>query len=82
VQFDSVKPCSRCKVTTVDQETGQVTGQEPLQTLGTFRSGAALGWDKRERSWTHAVFFGWNVVSRVSGVQLRVGDPVMPLPAA
>jgi len=32
--FHGVKPCSRCKVTTLDQDTGiSTTGQEPLATL-------------------------------------------------
>lgn len=36
--FRSVKPCSRCKVTTIDQASGEV-GQEPLRALGKFRTG-------------------------------------------
>lgn len=36
VLLQYVKPCSRCIVTTVDQETAAV-GKEPLKTLGTFR---------------------------------------------
>jgi uncharacterized protein YcbX len=35
-QLSYVKPCSRCKVTTIDQETGE-EGREPLKTLGQFR---------------------------------------------
>ncbi|PNH06438.1 MOSC domain-containing protein 2, mitochondrial [Tetrabaena socialis] len=72
VRLTSVKPCSRCKITTTDQATGEV-GDEPLETLGTIRSGKVLGWNKDQKSWTHAVFFGWNVVSRTPGV-LSVGD--------
>jgi hypothetical protein len=37
-QLSYVKPCSRCKVTTIDQETGE-EGREPLKTLGQFRCG-------------------------------------------
>lgn len=40
----SVKPCSRCKVTTIDQATGE-EGLEPLVTLREQRSGRSLGWD-------------------------------------
>ena len=40
----SIKPCSRCKVTTIDQATGE-QGMEPLATLREQRSGRALGWD-------------------------------------
>ncbi|MBG56586.1 MAG: MOSC domain-containing protein [Deltaproteobacteria bacterium] len=32
-----VKPCSRCVLTTVDPETGEKSGREPLKTLAKFR---------------------------------------------
>ena len=33
-----IKPCDRCKVTTIDQQTGAIQpSQEPLKTLKTFR---------------------------------------------
>lgn len=35
-RFVGVKPCSRCVLTTIDQETG-VAGKEPLATLNTYR---------------------------------------------
>eukprot|EP00898_Chlorokybus_atmophyticus_P001596 jgi/Chlat1/2437/Chrsp17S02681 len=38
----NVKACTRCKVTTTDQETGEV-GKEPLQTLRVFRTVEKLG---------------------------------------
>eukprot|EP00850_Spirogloea_muscicola_P011338 SM000070S21304 [mRNA] locus=s70:160585:162950:- [translate_table: standard] len=42
--FVFVKECSRCKVPTVDQETGLGLGsEEPTKTLATFRTGEALG---------------------------------------
>jgi uncharacterized protein YcbX len=57
-----VKPCSRCKVTTVNPESGALTaGEQPLPALRAFRSGAALGWDARRPAFKHAVFFAWNV---------------------
>ncbi len=37
LRFRNVKPCGRCLVTTIDQDTGVPTGDEPLRTLGTFR---------------------------------------------
>jgi uncharacterized protein YcbX len=37
VTLRAVKPCARCKVTTVDQETGASAGTEPLDTLRTYR---------------------------------------------
>jgi uncharacterized protein YcbX len=64
VEFDLVKPCSRCVFTTVDFEKGEFdpTG-EPLRTLITYR--------RTERG----VTFGQNVIPRGIGT-LRVGDAV------
>ena len=36
IHYHVVKPCSRCKITTTDQETGY-RGEEPLTTLSTYR---------------------------------------------
>ncbi|PNW78633.1 hypothetical protein CHLRE_09g389089v5 [Chlamydomonas reinhardtii] len=72
-----VKPCSRCKVTTINQATGEA-GDEPLDTLGEFRTGKVLGWNAKQKPWTHAVFFGWNVVSRTPGL-LSLGDTLTPV---
>ncbi len=56
-------PCSRCKVITLDQETGDNPARnEPLKTLGTFHR------DERGR-----ITFGWNVIPEATGT-LRVGD--------
>lgn len=63
VFFDVVKPCARCVVTTVDQETG-AAGREPLRTLATYRRGTE-GEGK--------IFFGQNLVHHAPGT-LRVGD--------
>jgi uncharacterized protein YcbX len=64
VEFDVVKPCSRCVFTTVDFERGEFdpTG-EPLKTLITYRRG--------ERG----VTFGQNIIPRGTGT-VRVGDAV------
>lgn len=51
----SVKPCDRCKVTTINQATGE-EGMEPLVTLRELRSGRALGWETPP-SFRGAVFF-------------------------
>lgn len=56
----SVKPCARCQVTTIDQETGK-RGPEPLRTLATYRR---VG---------NKVMFGANAVMVESG-RIRVGD--------
>jgi uncharacterized protein YcbX len=64
VEFDLVKPCSRCVFTTVDFESGTFDPSgEPLRTLITYR--------RTERG----VTFGQNVIPRGIGT-LRVGDRV------
>ncbi|KAJ8490608.1 hypothetical protein OPV22_012329 [Ensete ventricosum] len=75
--FYGVKLCSRCKVPTIDQNTG-TAGNEPTQTLMRFRSDHALHLKKKQGK----VFFGQNLVckdslsatGRVKAV--AVGDPV------
>jgi uncharacterized protein YcbX len=64
VEFDVVKPCSRCVFTTVDFERGEFdpTG-EPLKTLITYRRGQ------------RGVTFGQNIIPRGTGT-VRVGDAV------
>jgi len=37
VTLRAVKPCTRCRITTVDQKSGEVAGTEPLDTLRTYR---------------------------------------------
>jgi uncharacterized protein YcbX len=73
-----VKPCSRCKVTTVDPESGALTpGEQPLPALRAFRSGSALGWDARRPAFKHAVFFAWNVqpvVAKNGGYEAYAGE--------
>jgi uncharacterized protein YcbX len=64
VEFDLVKPCSRCVFTTVDFERGAFDPSgEPLRTLTTYR--------RTDRG----VTFGQNVIPRGLGT-LRVGDEV------
>lgn len=65
VRFRIVKPCSRCVITTVDPETGQLTGDEPLRTLATYRKQG------------NKVMFGQNVIPDNAGI-LRMGDKVSP----
>ncbi|WP_244404204.1 MOSC domain-containing protein [Fulvimarina pelagi] len=67
VTLDLVKPCARCKVTTIDQLDGVVTGEQPLQILRETRFSA----DRR----VPGVLFGWNAVPRGEG-RLDVGDRV------
>ncbi len=62
VEFEVVKPCARCAVTTIDPATGDA-GLEPLRTLASYRNAGGK------------VLFAWNLVHRGTGM-LRVGDPV------
>lgn len=54
--LDLVKPCARCKITTIDQASGDPMGREPLRTLGKLRKGNADG--------LSGVFFGMNAQPR------------------
>ncbi len=64
IGFSAVKPCARCKITTVDQRTAQL-GKEPLRTLATYR-----------RSPNGGVMFGMNLIHHGTG-RLTVGDRVV-----
>lgn len=61
-RFSLVKPCARCSVTTVEQETG-IRGEEPLKTLA------------RVRGWEGKTWFGRNGVFLEAG-SFRVGSAV------
>lgn len=60
IVFHVAKPCSRCVVTTINQESGE-KGLEPLQTLATYR--------KKEKG----IMFGQNLIHQNEGT-LFVGD--------
>ncbi len=60
--FIGVKPCARCVLTTVDQETAE-KGTEPLATLASYR--------KRENK----IYFGQNVVA-VDHYEIYEGDEI------
>jgi len=67
--FRVTKKCTRCKLTTVDPTKGSFAGNEPLNTLGTFRKGfAEVGKDE--------VCFGQNLVHEEYGGQVEVGLPI------
>ncbi len=60
-----VKPCTRCSITTTDQERGALDGVEPLATLKKYRFDRELG----------GVCFGQNaIVVRGAGAALHVGQ--------
>ncbi len=65
VEFEALKPCERCIMTTVDIEKGQYRPtKEPLRTLSQFRANERGG-----------VFFGQNLVAKNEGM-IRAGDKV------
>src|SRR5882672_625008 len=65
VRLRVVKPCARCSITTTNQATGEVEGDEPLRTLKSYR------WSKD----LMGVLFGQNaIVVEGVGQQLAVGD--------
>ncbi len=69
VVLEFVKPCSRCVLTTVDQDAGIKSSNEPAQTLGKMRKGMAP--DLR------GMFFGQNAIPREIGLMpIGKGDKV------
>lgn len=62
-RFAAVKPCSRCAVTTIDQETGE-KGKEPLATLATYRN--------RDGK----VYFGQNLIP-IDYLVISQGDEIL-----
>ena len=62
IPFAGVKPCERCVLTTVNQETGE-KGDEPLRTLSTYRNNGK------------SILFGQNLIALRNGI-VRVGDSI------
>ncbi len=62
VSFFAVKPCGRCVITTIDQDTAQ-RSNEPLKTLNTFRRK------------NNNVLFGQNLLLEKGGM-VKVGDHI------
>jgi uncharacterized protein YcbX len=60
--FFAVKPCARCVITTIDQETAE-KNKEPLATLSTFRRRGSK------------ILFGENLIHKGTG-QINVGDEI------
>ncbi|EKB47691.1 MOSC domain-containing protein [Cecembia lonarensis] len=61
--FKVTKPCARCVMTTVDQQTAE-KGKEPLKTLATYRTV------------NNQIMFGQNMLL-LEGAEVKVGDPVV-----
>ncbi len=67
VVLEFVKPCARCKITTIDQAKGISSSSEPLRTLGQVRRGKGKG--------LQGGFFGQNAIPRELGT-IKVGNDV------
>lgn len=85
LEFDLVKPCTRCKVPTIHPRTGSV---DPVvyDVLVRKRSGVVLGWDE-PKSFKHSTFFGVNGVFHDSMYNtseikpfISIGDSVTLMP--
>jgi uncharacterized protein YcbX len=63
--FHVAKPCGRCVMTTVDQESGVKEGVEPLRTLASFRTR------------NNSVWFGQNLIAAQEGGTVKVGDELV-----
>ena len=66
VRFFGVKPCGRCIMTTIDQQTGEKKSKEPLLTLNRYRKAG------------NKILFGQNVLISQLGT-VSVGDNVTVL---
>ena len=72
-QFGLRKPCKRCKITTIDQETGEIQNpKEPLATLAKLKFSDEA----------HGAFFGQNAILLSNHSILRVGDLLDPISSA
>lgn len=62
LNFLGVKPCARCVMTTIDQQTA-TGGKEPLKTLSSFRMK------------NNKIYFGQNVLQQQNGF-IKIGDEI------
>ncbi|MBD8685473.1 MULTISPECIES: MOSC domain-containing protein [unclassified Rhizobium] len=65
IRFDLVKPCTRCIMTSQDQQTGSRDVPSPIKAMSRIRMSA----DRR----VPGVLFGWNLTPRGEG-SIAVGD--------
>lgn len=66
--FHLVKPCARCVMTTIDQQTGLSNAPEPLKTLSKYRLIRKNGKNK--------ILFGENLIAESTGKTIKLGDTV------
>ena len=76
--FRSTKPCARCVMTTIEQNSGKFDGKEPLKTLAKYRLAKDVFPDNFESLDlnANAVLFGQNFVPENVGEKIKIGDEV------
>jgi uncharacterized protein len=62
LHFSGVKPCARCVMTTINQQTAE-SGKEPLKTLAGYRMK------------NNKIYFGQNVLQQLNGF-INIGDEI------
>jgi uncharacterized protein len=65
-QFEIVKPCSRCVVTTINTQTAEKS-KEPLKTLATYRN------------WNGKIMFGQNTIPLSFNRKISIGEEISVL---
>jgi uncharacterized protein YcbX len=76
--FHVVKPCDRCSIPSIDQETGIPTGQKLLKTLASYRLANKTLFNKQvdSGSFDNTILFGQNLIGDREGACLKVGEAV------
>ncbi len=76
--FRATKPCARCVITTIEQNSGEFDGKEPLNTLAKYRLAKDVFPDELDflDLNANAVLFGQNLVAENFGGKIKVGDEV------
>ena len=76
--FRVTKPCARCVITTIDQETGIKEKSEPLKTLASYRKASEIYPENYQDLDIdeNAVLFGQNLVAENFGEELKIGDEI------
>lgn len=76
--FRVTKPCARCVITTIDQQTGITDIKEPLSTMAAFRKAIDVfpnDYKKLDLK-KNDVLFGQNLVAENFGREINIGDEV------
>lgn len=76
--FRSTKPCARCVMTTIEQNSGEFDGKEPLKTLAKYRLAKDVfpnAFESLDLN-ANAVLFGQNLVAENFGGKIKLGDEV------